>query len=143
MENTSNGLNEIYGKFSNLNERYEFLVKELRKMLKSVEQVKEPDVLLKRSLYEILKERVVRLLREMEGKGAPTLYRGLAGLYPDDIETDEELIEALVEYHGLEKLAIRKYRSATKKELKEQDIDTLFGVVLARTKNHADIIGKE
>lgn len=136
-------MNGDYGKFANLNERYEFLVSELRKMIKRVEQVKDPDILLKRSLFEILKERVVRLLREMDGKGASTLYRGLVALYPDDINNDEELIEGLVKYHSLEKLAIRKYRSATKKELKEQDIETLFNIVLKRTKNHADIVGKE
>ena len=136
-------MNGEYGKFASLNERYNFLVSELRKMIKRVEQVKDPDILLKRSLFEILKERVVRLLREMDGKGASTWFRGLVALYPDDINSNEELIAGLVEYHSLEKLAIRKYRSATKKDLVEQDINTLFDIVLKRTKNYVDVVGRE
>lgn len=83
--------------------------------------------------FELINLRVVHILNEMNNKNASTLTRGLLKLFPENVNNEEELVDALVYYHQEEKLAIRKFRHSDKKDIKHMKIEDMFNKVVENT----------
>lgn len=119
-----------------LEETYEDIYNSLLFYVKKT-GIENPELYTQFQIFTVLNTRFWRLSHEMKSRGAVTLVKGMLPLIPDDKEKSN-FTQLLIDYHNAEKLAIRKYRSATKQEIKEIDIIEMFELTLEKTKNFTE-----